>query len=587
MSGLLFDLRFAFRSLFRAPAFAAVTIVTLALGIGANTAIFSFTNELLLRDLPVRAPEKLFWVGRDFRQGFWSNTFSYRYFELLRDQSQTFRDVAASSGAAAALTVGGRSDEIAVSLVSGRFFRTLGVQPALGRLLTPDDDRPEAPGTLVVSHSFWRSRFGADPSIVGAAVHLAGKPYRIVGVTAPDFHGTNVEYASYAWAPITHAPDLRGGTFDHFGLDTSWLQIIGRLAPGVAQAQATAEASTIFTRFGDEYTAVRPPDQRGRLRSDFREPNIRFEPLKAISAYQAKSYRSVLTMLAGAVGLLLLIACANVANLLLARSVRRRQELAVRAAAGASRARLLRQLLIEGGALAVLGGAVGIVVAWSLGGPILALMGERSVIDLHPDETVLGFALAVSMSSVLLFALMPAWTTSRINLAPSLKAAGVVGRGRFGFGSRGWFVAAQFALCLPLLVGAGLLIQSARNLYSQDVGFERAQRIQARIDPGGLGYDAERSTQLFAELLPAVAAQPGVESVACSSYGTLTQSGSHRSVYADFDGAERISMGLSEISEGYFKTLGVPLLRGRAFAPSDDASAPKVVVVNQKLAQEL
>ena len=588
MTGLLLDLRFGFRALGRAPGFAAVAVLTLALGIGANTAIFSFVNALLLRDLPVQAPEKLVWFGIEGgKPDVWYNTLSYRYFELLRDESEAFSGVAAESAGLVAMTVAGRSDEVFFRFASGDYFQVLGVQPTLGRMLRSEDDTPEAPRVTVLSHAFWRSRFGSDPAIVGATVALAGQPYEVVGIAPPEFHGSNIEFAAKLWIPITRAQEIYGGSFDRFGLEGSWLQVFGRIAPGVDREQATAEAKALYVRFGEELLASRKEPPSERMRASYTNPRVRLEPVKAVSLYQSNRYRSTLGMLAGAVGFLLLIACANVANLLLARGVKRRQELAIRAATGASRWRLTRQLLAEGGVLAVLGAALGTLLAWNSGGAIAAMMGERAMIDLRPDPAVLGFTLAVSLASVLVFALVPALACSRINLAPHLKGGSVAGAERGGIGARGWFVAAQFALCLPLLIGSILLVRSARNLYAQDVGFERSQRIQATLDLGGIGYDEESAGALFAELLPAVAAQPGVESAAYSSYGTLTQSGSHRPLYSDVEGAERVQIGMTDVSEGYFETLGLRLLAGREFTARDDRSAPPVVILNETLAREL
>ncbi len=587
MGTLLQDVRYAVRTLTKSPGFTTVAVLTLALGIGANTAIFSFVNALLLRDLPVQTPERLVWIGVEYGPGRWDSTLGHRYYELLRDTPGAFSGVAAMSGGSVAMTVADSSEQVHFGLVSGEYFHVLGVPPAPGRVLLPKDDVAGAERVLVLRHSFWRSRFGADPAIIGSTVTLAGQPYTVVGVAPPGFHGIDIEYPGDLWVPLIHVKELRGGTFDYFNLDSSWLQVVGRVSPGVSQQQATAAAATVYSWFGEEYLASRPEPPSARLRERYKNPTMRLEPVKAVSPYAMKRYRDTLSMLAGAVGFLLLIACANVASLLLARCVRRRQEFAVRTATGASRWRLVRQLLAEGGVLAVLAGALGVLLSWNFCGTIVSMMNDRAVVEIRPDPLVLGFTLAVSLASLLVFALIPALTSSSIDLASALKGTAIVGKQHKGFGSRGWFVALQFALCLPLLVGAGLLIRSVENLYSQDVGFKRKQRIQATINPGGIGYDEKRATALFESLLSNLAAQPGLQSVAYSSRGTLTRSGSHRPLFPDVDGADGVPIGLTEVSEGYFETLGIPLVSGRDFVPSDDDRASPVVIINQKLAHEM
>lgn len=589
MSGLLLDLRYALRTLRRAPGFTAVAIITLALGIGANTSIFSFVNALLLRNLPVRAPEELVWLGIPYSDGRWSDTHSYRLYEVLRDGDSPFEGFAAQSGASVSLTAGESSERVSVAVVSGEFFDLLGVRTIAGRPLSPDDDTEDSEPSVVLSHRYWQSRFGGDPALIDGKVLLAGQPFTVVGVAPPEFHGTNVEYPSDLWVPISHVGLLRQSNFDWRNAGYHWVQIIGRISAGASREQAIAAAEVLFRQSVEEYLDSGPwgtPELRGR----YAEEHISLEPVTAVSPYAHKNYRESLGMIAGAVGFLLLIACANVANLLLARGVRRGHELAVRMASGASRWRLIRQLLVEGVVLAIAGGSLGALLSWHFSDSIVPLLSERIVVDAAPDQRIFVFTLSICLISVLLFALFPAVQASRIHLAPALKGAGILSGNRRSLGARGWFIASQFALCLPLLVGAGLLIRTVDNLFLQDVGFERSQRIQAWIDPGGNGYGSEQSIRFFNDLVGRLAGQAGFESIGLSHAGTLGRSGWQRSLYSGTpDEAEPkpVNIAYSEISEGYFQTLELPLLAGRDFTAHDNTSAPKVVILNRTLAREL
>ena len=569
MTGLTQDIRSAIRALVRSPGFAAVAVLTLALGIGATTAIFSFANALLLRDLPVEAPEKLVWIsGRD--------SLSYRYYEILRDDLSAFSGVAATAYASTGLTVADSTEQVQLALASGEYFHVLGLRPALGRLLEPRDDSVDAPRVAVLRHSFWQARFGGDPGVIGRPILLAGQPFTVVGVAAPGFEGLNTGSPDQLWAPMSHYDVLKPGGFPWRSPNATWLQMFGRIAPGVSPEQAQANASLLHSRYLEE-TGWKD-----------RESAIQLDPVRPMPPYAVEQYGRRLEMLAVAVGLLLLIACANLANLLLARGVGRRREMAVRTAAGASRRTLIRQLLVEAGALGLFGAAAGLFLSWTASSAVIKLLiGEQAAFDLTPDPTVLGFATAVSLATVFAGALVPAWSVSRVEVAPALVGAGVVGQGPRSTATRGWFVAAQLALCVPMLAGAGLLLRSIDNLLHQDVGFEREQRVQAYLDPGGAGHDRQSSVRLLDELLDSLRKQPGLESVAFASSGALAQSSSNRRVSSgDFD-SEPVRIAYVDVSEGYFDTLGIPILAGRDLNDADRPPSPVAVVVNQSLATAL
>ena len=576
MTGLTQDIRFAIRTLFRSPGFAAVAVLTLALGIGATTAIFSFVNALLLRDLPVEAPEKLVWISG-------AGSLSYRYYEIMRDDPSAFSGVAATAYASTGLTVADSTEQVQLALASGEYFTVLGLRPTLGRLLEPRDDSTDAPRVTVLRHSFWQARFGADPAVIGRSVVLAGQPFTIVGVAAPGFEGLNTGAPDQLWAPMSHYDVLKPGGFPWRSPDATWLQMFGRVAPGVTVAQAKANAEILYRRYGQEASRY-----RGDGAETLRGQAIELEPVKPMPPYAVAQYSKRLKMLGGAVGLLLLIACANLANLLLARGVGRRREMAVRTAAGASRVRLVRQLIAEAGVLGLLGGAAGLFLAWNSSSAIIKmLIGKQAAFDLTPDPTVLAFTLAISLVTVFAGALVPAWSVSRVEVAPAMAGAGVVGHGPSATAARGWFVAAQLALCVPMLAGAGLLLRSIDNLLHQDVGFEREQRVQASIDPGGAGHDRRSSVRLLDELLESLRKQPGLESVAFASSGALAQSSSNRRVSSDDSDAEPVRTAYVDVSEGYFETLDIPVLAGRGLSDADRPPSPVAVVVNQSLAAAL
>lgn len=456
------DVRFAVRSLRRSPGFTAVAVVTLALGIGANATIFSFVNALLLRDLPVQNPEELVWFGVDNDKGRWIDSHSFRLYELLNEDKESFAGFAAVGSRSAGLTVGESTELIRTNLVTENYFSLLGVKPALGRLLDPGD---QAAGTrvAVLRFGFWRDHFGADPAVIGRTVMINTQPFVVVGVAAREFLGSDVVGPPDLWLPASAAPAV--GRSNYRSASTNWMQIVGRISPSVSFEQAQVATSVAYQRFVDVRLLTASESQRERLQGRYSRQQVRLKRASAAGPGSRDTYVERLIPLAVAVCLVMLLCCANVANLLLGRGAQRRHEFVVRLAMGSSRLRLVRQLLIEGLVLVAIGGLLGACIASASWRYLQVAVVSKQTLDAKPDYAVFTFIAMLSVLSVLLFAVFPAVRASGIPLFSALRgSATILVRNGSSLGSRGWLVAAQCALCLPLLVGAGLLIQTVSNL---------------------------------------------------------------------------------------------------------------------------
>src|SRR5438552_3290784 len=494
MGTLTQDLRYGLRMLARNPGFTAVAVIPLALGIGANTAIFSLIDAVLLRMLPVQNPRQLVlldWASHGWPEGTvnglsgtWdhdkngrltSTSFSYPIYEQIRARNQVFSSVTALAGNGSELNVGyngqpGRADG---ELVAGTFFSTLGVQAVLGRALTPADDRAGARPAAVISHGYWERGFGGDPGIVSRAITLNGVAFTIVGVSPPEFYGVQPGRSVEIWLPLHTQPQVepRWGTTLLEAGDNWWVVIMGRLKPGVSEQQARAEVEVILQQ---SIVAGRNPAPKPEI-----VPHLGMESCSKGLNELRHQFSKPLFILMVVVGLVLLIACANVANLLLARATSRQKEIAVRLAVGAGRGRLVRQLLTESVLLAGLGGAVGLFLAFWGTNVLAAFMAtgrEPVALSVSPDPRVLGFTAAVSVLTGILFGLFPALRSTRVDLAPALKesaldlsAATPVKRGLWLGLARG-LVVTQVAVSLLLLVGAGLFVRTLMNLQNVNTG---------------------------------------------------------------------------------------------------------------------
>ena len=593
MSSLLQDLKFSVRLLAKTPAFTAVAALSLALGIGANTTIFTLVNAVLLNPLPVEDPSQLVSVfttdGRNPNDGFGFLQVSPTNYQDFRDKNEVFSGLAAHAGLPLNISGGtGEPQQVFGEIVTGNYFGVLGARPLLGRGFLPDEDQtPGAKLVCVLGYGEWQKRFGGDTGIVGRTVDLNGQKFTVVGVMPKGFKGTNAIGAPALWVPYMTYQQTTTGFFlelirpaNRRGLV---FNVTGRLKPGVTVPQAEANLKTIARQLEQEY----PNDNKDR--------NVTLVPLS--QATVNPGFRNNLVMAGGLlmtiVGLVLLIACANVANLLLARAAVRQKEIAVRLSLGASRARLVMQLLTEGTLLAVLGGAAGLLLAywaqsllWSYRPPFL----QADAIDLQPDARVLLFTIAVSLVTGILFGLAPAIQSSRPDLVVELKEKTSVagGSGRF-FSLRNLLVASQIALSLVALVGAGLFLRSLQNAQRINPGFDSDHLATLSFDLGAQSYTEERGRQFQERVLERAAAIPGVQSASIASTIPLFQGGFARTVFLEGqDASDRRAGRLVQITVGsvhHLETLGIGLVRGRGFAATDQPNTPHVVVINETMAK--
>jgi len=591
MATLLQDFRFAARLLLKSPGFTAVAVLSLALGIGANTTIFTLVNAVLLHPLPMKDPDNLVGVFTtdERNRGTFFNMMptSPLNFADYRKLSDVFTGLVAHQGLALSFSGKGEPEQIFGEIVTGDFFNLLGIAPALGRGFLPDEDKvPGASLVTVLSDNFWQRRLGGDPAVVGQTITLNGHAFTVVGIAPKGFKGVNAIGAPALWVPFMTHPQLATG-FLKENIDSRRaliFNIAGRLKPGVTLAQAEAKLRTLAGQLAKEY----PNDNGGR--------NVALLPLA--QATINPGFRQTMVSAAGllltVVGLVLLIACANVANLLLARASVRQREVAVRLSLGASRGRLVRQLLTEGLLLAAIAGVLGMAIAywaqgtlWSQRPPALAV----DAIDLTPDLRVLGFTLVVSLLTAVLFGLVPALSASRPDIASELKQRGGAG----SFGNRPWslrnlLVASQVALSLVALVGAGLFVRSLANAQKIDPGFDYQKLALLTVDLGAQGYEEERSRDFHHRLLERVQALPGVERATLASGVPLFQGSFLRTVFPEgVDSSDRKNgklVQLNTVEPGYFETMGIPLKRGRDFAATDHKDAPHVVVINETMAKQ-
>ncbi len=580
MNTLLQDLRYAARSLLRSPGFALVAVVTLALGIGANTALFGLLNALLFRSLPgLNDADRLLWVSHVFRPVGVAFPMPYSDHLAYRDRAGVFSDRAVVTGAPAALG-GGEPERVRAQLVSANFFQTLGVRPALGRAFLPEEGR--TPGThsvAVISDALWRRRFDADPRVIGRRVVVNGTSFTVVGVAPPRFGGLEIEKPADLWVPVMMHAQVMPTADDLFNPHGGpRFSVIGRLRPGVSAEQADAAVRTVARQL-----AAASPKQWEQIRAAV-------APVRGLVGPDDRDTPPLVALAAGVTGIVLLIACANLANLLLARGAARRREIGIRLALGASRARIIRQLLTESTLLALLGGALGLLVAFWATDVFLALLPISVPLDFTLDARVLGVTLALALGTGLLFGLAPALGAARPDVVPALKedTGGGVRRSRL----QGTLVVAQVALSLVLLVGAGLLMRSLQKAGGLDVGFDgRADVLTASLDLGVQGYTPEASRAFYRELLARAEALPDVRSASLAALVPLngTMFGTEVTIEGRPPEPARFGTGnmhfLNNVWPGFFRTIGTPLVRGRDFTAEDREGAPGVVILNETAAR--
>ena len=589
METLLQDFRYGMRMLRKNPVFAIIAILTLGLGIGANTAIFTLINAVMLRSLPVKNPEQLVFFSRSNIERKESPSFPYPFYREVRDQNTVLDGVICQSGMAPSLSVNGSSERVTGELVSGNFFEVLGIKPYIGRLFTSDDDRrPGAHPVVVLSYGFWKRRFGSDPSVVGTTIRLNSTAMTIVGVSAPAFESLNLGASPDIRAPMMMLSEMvpRASPLESRG--DWWLRITGRLKPSISTERARAAIQPLLIAYMEANNA-------GRTRTEYDQRKFASERLLLLPAGKgnrglANSLSSSLFVLMGVVGVVLLIACVNIANLLLARTAERQREFAVRLALGAVRGRLIRQLLTESFLLATAGGLLGIAAAYWVAKVLVTLLAPNHTtlsLNIAPDFRVLGFTFLTSLCATLLVGLAPSWQAVGRNVLPELKgdASSLTG---FRLSGRKLLVSTQVSLSLTLLIGAGLFLRSLHNLRTMDTGFDREDVVQLTMDPTLVGYKAEQLNEFYREVAARVSALPGVRSASFANIGLLSGSiwGSgikiegHKSREGGDPGPDRNIVG-----PGYFATLRIPILLGRDFSAQDGKGTPNVAIVNEKFAK--
>jgi len=587
------DARYGLRLIRKNPGFSAVAILSLALGVGANTAIFGLIDALLYKSLPVRDPQSLIFVGKQW-DGRTDDGYYYETYRRLREQQPFFAELAAyGEQLRLNVVVNGDSASTMGQFVSGNYYRVLGIQPAAGRLFTPDDDRvPGGHPVAVISYSYWRSRFGAASSVIGQKVLIDGTSFTIVGVTPPGFHGLQVGDAPDVDVPIMMQPQVMPQNENWLGRPTNtveWLTIFGRLKPGVTAQQATNGLRVIY-RSIQTGLASELGLERASWLPEWVGSKIVLLPGAMGLSHLRRPFTGALYVLMGAVGLVLLIACANVANLLLARAAARQREIALRLAIGATRRRLIRQLLVESVLLSGVGGALGLFVArWCSGVLVRFLSIGRPMIelDLAPDARVLAFTIAISVLTGVLFGLAPAMRGAALDLAPALKQGG---RGSSPPQRFGRFLSvAQVSMSLVLMMGAGLLVRTLSSLDNIDARFPRDRVYTVSLQPRGSdqknGSNGARLNRLYLDLLDRVRAIPGVVT-ASLSLEAPTMAGPGRP-FATEDGRWFVGHWL-QVYPDYFATLGVPLLQGREFNRADMAEGSQLVaLINETLARRV
>jgi predicted permease len=591
------DLHYALRQLRKSPAFALVAILTLAIGIGANTAMFTLMNSMLLRRLPVPQPEELVVARKNPGDA----SFSYRSYERFRVGLTSLAGLAVAQNHTTrrwivAPDFGGTEPEpVAAQVVSGNFFSVLGVPAVLGRALTSDDDRPEATGgAVVLSDAFWRRRFGADPAVLGKTLRLDAGLLTIVGVMPAGFNGFNPGVQPDLWWPIQLYArvdrDAAGKTSVLAGEGWEWLVLIGRLAPGATRESARAELGAAYRRELDLFAVDRLAKWTEKQRNDHFAHTLELDGAANGYASVRQRFSQPIIILMIVVGVVLLIACANIAGLLLARGAARQREFAVRTALGAGRGRLIRQLVTESVLLALLGGAGGILLAqW--GTAFLGSYLPRPIanFDLAPDARVLLFTTAASVLTGFFFGLLPAWRGSHVDPSAAMKAQSA----QAGVRSRlnATLVVAQLALSVALLAGAGLFVRTLRNLRAADFGFQPTHVALFSLE-SSTSYDNNQRVAVHRRLLDALLAAPGVRSATMASAGLMSgESFGSRFGIEGYTPApdEEMRGQIVVVGPGFFETLGIPLLRGREFTAAEasgaaDESARKVVI-SEKLAR--
>ena len=587
------DLRYAVRVLLKKPGFAVVAVLSLALGIGANTAIFTVINAVFLHPLAIEDPSHVVELfTRDTKTvqtgNFTLTPSSYQNYEDYRDQNQVFTGLAGYFGFGLQWTRNGETEGLPAMLASANYFDVLGIKPYRGRLFSPDEDRQLGAGTVVVvSHSLWTRQFGSDPNLVGQTLTLNGLPFTVIGITPPGFKGTfSLAGPDRVWVPLSMREQLTTGQLRTLMTNRRfrWINMAGRMKPGVQLRQVDAAMKTIASALEKQY----PTANEGRT----------VEAALESDAALGINGRSQLVLaggvMMGVVGVVLLIACVNLANLLLAQSASREKEMSIRSAMGAGRGRIVRQLLTESVLLAVLAGAAGMLVAlwgrsalWAFRPPFLA----NASIDLSFEPRVLLFTAGVSLLTGVLFGLAPAIRVSRTNLNDTLKAGGRTGAASASSNRiRSLLVMSEIGLATVALIGAGLFVRSMQAAQRMDLGFDSAHIGFIALNPGQQRYDQARGQQVYLDAMAKARAVPGVAAVTVASAPPL-QGGLLLTVFPEGEAQNPNYRGslvqFNDVSPGYFDALRIPIRDGRDFTEFDGEQSTAVAIVNEAFARQL
>ena len=598
MGRLLFDLRFAWRNLRRSPLFTVVTVASLALGIGANTAIFTLTDQLLLRLLPVRDPRQLVMIyatGPHLGSNRGDSAASYPMYEDLQRRAQAFSYIFCRYSTPLSVSFSGHTERVSGELVSGNYFQALGVEPAAGRVFSPEQDDRVYKGhpSVVLSYQYWTTRFASDPGVIGRKILVNDYPMTVVGVSAATFVGLDPASSPQIRVPIQMKPLMTPGWDDLGDRRSQWIQVFGRMRPGFTVTSAQASLQPLFVQIlRDELTRPELRQVSAYNRARFLARRIVVAPAASGYSQLRRNYSTALIVLMCMVGLVLLIACFNVANLLIARAAARQKEVAVRLAIGASRRQLLGQLLIESLMLAAAGGVAGLVLSATIVRALLAFLpqaGAPLMLKASPDLRILGFNAVLALITGLLFGLAPAFATMRLDLWGVLKD--VVGSVTGGAGSvklRKGLVVAQVTFSFLLLAGAGLFVRTLANLKNTSSGFHDIDHLVTfQLDAALNGYNVPRLQAFYNEALERIRGTPGVKAAAFAFVGVLAGNewDSSMSVegHTNRDG-EDLQAFMNGVSPGFWKTMGVHLLEGRDFDQRDAGHEFSVAIVNQAFA---
>src|SRR4051812_2620825 len=594
------DIRFAIRGLLRSPLFAIVAILSLALGIGANTAIFTLIDQILLRKLPVARPDELVMLyqqGAHNGSNMGSRMHSYPIYQAYQQRAEPLAEVICRRLAETSVSIDNQTERLDTEMVSDNYFSMLGVHPAIGRVFSSQEDAQTYQGhpVDVLSYDYWTPRFSRDPAVVGKKILVNSYPMTIVGVSAAGFSGLDPTRSPQIRVPIQMkavvAPEW--GWLHMDDPRTRWVQVFARLKPGWTVKSAEAPLQALFTQIrANEMTLPGAKDWSPYAREQFMKGRLRVEQAGGGYSSMRNDFSTPLIVLMCMVGLVLLIACANVANLLIARGFMRQKEIAVRLSLGASRGQLVRQMLVESLVLSVIGGALGIALAIALTQALLSFVpsdGRTILVHATPDARILVFTLGLTFVTGIIFGLLPALRASRPDPWTTLKdtVGAIAGTGGSLFLRKG-LVAAQVTLSFLLLFGAGLFVRSLQNLKTADTGVALENLVTFQLSPALSGYDNPRAVNFYDQLLTNLRAVPGVKSAALAAVSILSGDEWDNSMSVEGHQAkdgEDMQAFMNALTPGYFETMEIPLLEGRDFNRQDVKENAKVAIVNRKFAE--